>query len=99
MHRRAAIAMGVEREWAYVPARLDDCPVCGEKIKQGVAVCKHCRAILDEDKAAKHGLHRENAEFRTVVVKGGSTPANGTNRAAVQAVSSPSNHPSGNSRR
>lgn len=57
MHRRAALAMGAEREWAYVPVQMTECPACGEKVKQGVAVCKHCRAILDEEKAAKHGLH------------------------------------------
>ncbi len=57
MHRRAAIALGVEREWAYVPMRTTECPACGEKIKSGVAVCKHCHAILDPEKAAKHGLH------------------------------------------
>ena len=56
MHRRAALALGVEREWAYVPMRLMDCPACGEKLKPGVAVCKHCGAILDEAKAAQHGL-------------------------------------------
>ncbi len=56
MHRRAAIALGVEREWAYVPTRTSECPACGEKIKTGVAVCKHCHAILDSEKAAKHGL-------------------------------------------
>ena len=56
MHRRAAIALGVEREWAYVPTRTSECPACGEKIKIGVAVCKHCHAILDAEKAAKHGL-------------------------------------------
>jgi hypothetical protein len=56
LHRRAAISLGVEREWAYVPMRMNDCPACGEKVKQGVAVCKHCAAILDAEKAAKHGL-------------------------------------------
>ena len=56
MHRRAAMALGVEREWAYVPTRTSECPACGEKIKDGVAVCKHCHAILDAEKAAKHGL-------------------------------------------
>jgi hypothetical protein len=56
LHRRAAIALGVEREWAYVPMRMGDCPACGEKVKIGVAVCRHCSAILDEEKAAKHGL-------------------------------------------
>jgi hypothetical protein len=56
LHRRAAIALGIEREWAYVPMRMADCPACGEKVKPGVAVCRHCRAILDQEKAAKHGL-------------------------------------------
>ena len=56
LHRRAAIALGVEREWAYVPTRFADCPACGEKVKPSVAVCKHCGAILDAEKAAKHGL-------------------------------------------
>jgi hypothetical protein len=56
LHRRAAIALGVEREWAYVPLRMSECPACGEKVKAGVAVCKHCHAILDAEKAAKHGL-------------------------------------------
>jgi hypothetical protein len=56
LHRRAAIALGLEREWAYVPTRMNDCPACGEKVKLGVAVCRHCSAILDAEKAAKHGL-------------------------------------------
>src|SRR3984957_4410027 len=56
LHRRAAMALGVEREWAYVPVRLSECPACGEKVKAGVAVCKHCHAILDAEKAAQHGL-------------------------------------------
>jgi hypothetical protein len=56
LHRRAAMAIGAEREWAYVPMRLSDCPACGEKVKTGVAVCRHCHAILDAEKAAQHGL-------------------------------------------
>jgi hypothetical protein len=56
LHRRAAISLGVERDWAYVPLRMNECPACGEKVKPAVAVCKHCGAILDAEKAAKHGL-------------------------------------------
>jgi len=56
MHRRAAMSLGIEREWAYVPVHLQECPACGEKVKAGVAVCKHCHAILDAEKAAQHGL-------------------------------------------
>jgi len=56
LHRRAAMALGVEREWAYVPTRMAECPACGERVKPEVAVCKHCSAILNAEKAAKHGL-------------------------------------------
>lgn len=54
MHRRAALAMKVEREWAYVPQRSVDCPACGEKLRPGVAICKHCNAVLDAARAAKY---------------------------------------------
>jgi hypothetical protein len=56
LHRRAALALGIERDWAYVPMRQMECPACGEKLKLGVAVCRHCHAILDAEKAARHGL-------------------------------------------
>jgi hypothetical protein len=59
MHRRAAMAMGLEREWAYVPQRQMDCPACGEKVKPGVALCRHCGAILDAERAARFGLGGE----------------------------------------
>jgi hypothetical protein len=61
LHRRAALSIGVEREWAYVPMRLQDCPACGEKVKAGVAVCKHCRAVLDHEKAAQYALGSSQA--------------------------------------
>jgi hypothetical protein len=54
MHRRAVMAMKLEREWAYVPQRSVDCPACGEKLKPGVALCKHCGATLDAERAAKY---------------------------------------------
>jgi hypothetical protein len=63
MHRRAAMSLGVEREWAYVPMHLQECPACGEKVKAGVAICKHCHAILDAEKAAQHGLGAANANL------------------------------------
>lgn len=54
MHRRAAKNMGLEREWAYVPQRSVDCPACGEKVREGVAICRHCNAVLDTERAAKY---------------------------------------------
>jgi hypothetical protein len=75
LHRRAAISLGVEREWAYVPMRTAECPVCGEKVKSGVAVCKHCHAILDREKAARHGLGRPGDVATEARAAGGNVPA------------------------
>lgn len=55
-HRRAANLLGQERPWSYMPSTLVDCPACGGKIKTGVAICAHCNAILDREKAQEFGL-------------------------------------------
>ena len=65
VHRRAALALGLEREWAYVPQKMVDCPVCGEKVKPGVALCRHCGAVLDPEKAAKHGVGAQHVASAT----------------------------------
>jgi len=56
LERRAARQLGVEKPWLYDSKPLADCPVCAEKIKHGVAVCRSCGAILDREKAAQYGL-------------------------------------------
>lgn len=79
LHRRAAMALGVEREWAYVPVRTSECPACGERVKTGVAICKHCHAILDAEKAAQNGLGSAAAPAETrTAPRGKGTPAHTT---------------------
>ena len=56
LERRAARQLGLEKPWLYDPKPMTDCPVCAEKIKPGVAVCRSCGAILDREKAAQYGL-------------------------------------------
>src|SRR5277367_6970410 len=56
LERRAARQLGLEKPWLYDPRPLAECPVCAEKIKHGVAVCRSCGAILDREKAAQYGL-------------------------------------------
>jgi hypothetical protein len=56
LERRAARQLGLEKPWLYDARPLAECPVCAEKIKHGVAVCKSCGAILDREKAAQYGL-------------------------------------------
>ena len=73
LERRAARELGVEKPWLYDSKPLADCPVCAEKIKHGVAVCRSCGAILDREKAAQYGL-----------VAGESTPSPRKNRAHVE---------------
>jgi hypothetical protein len=90
LHRRAAMALGVEREWAYVPLRLSECPACGEKVKTGVAVCKHCGAILDAEKASKHGLGARHGSWDSIARgqngSGGSKEAGPETKERTQAV-------------
>lgn len=62
MHRRAAFSLGLQREWAYAPEASRECPACGEKVRAGVAVCKHCKAVLDEERAAKYFPNRASCE-------------------------------------
>jgi hypothetical protein len=56
LERRAARQLGLEKPWLYDPKPMAECPVCAEKIKPGVAVCRACGAILDREKAAHYGL-------------------------------------------
>lgn len=56
LHRRAVKLLGLEREWAYEPVAMAECPVCGERIKPNVALCKSCGAILDREKARQFGV-------------------------------------------
>ncbi len=60
MHRRATLSLGIERDWAYVPQQFIECPACAEKVKPSVAVCRHCHAVLDAEKAAKLGVPRKS---------------------------------------
>lgn len=95
LHRRAAIALGIEREWAYVPTRMKDCPACGEKVKEGVAVCRHCHAILNEETAAKHGItmaRSPSTSTETVSGSGVASSASGA-RSNGPAESGPSANP------
>lgn len=46
----------VDRDWLSNVKPMVDCPVCGEAIKRGVAMCRHCTAILDQAKAAAYGI-------------------------------------------
>jgi hypothetical protein len=62
--KRAVVEMGIEgKEWMSLapPAKppMFDCPVCGEDLKVGVAMCKSCGAILDKEKAAKYSYSSE----------------------------------------
>ena len=63
--RRAAARLGLEKEWHYQARETEECPGCGDRVKQGVAVCKSCGAILDREKAAALGLGQAVQESRT----------------------------------
>jgi hypothetical protein len=75
LERRAARQLGLEKPWLYDPKPLAECPVCAEKIKPGVAVCRSCGAILDREKAAQYGLAPKERPRREVRPSGTGTPA------------------------
>lgn len=68
VHRRAALYLGEEREWAYVARRKVDCPFCSEKVVPGVAICRSCNSILDPDKALAGGLISAQ-QHKTIVME------------------------------
>ena len=49
--RRAVKELKLEKEWAYEPQEMNECPGCGRKVSPKAAVCSHCFAVLDEKKA------------------------------------------------
>jgi hypothetical protein len=63
-HRKAAKFLNQKRDWSEVSGQLDQCPACFESINPGSAVCKHCEAVLDDDRARKFRL----GPYRTVAV-------------------------------
>lgn len=55
--KRAVKRLGLQREWAgVIPERMMDCPVCKSTIKDGAAICLHCHAIINPEKARAHGI-------------------------------------------
>ncbi len=65
VQRRAARALGIDRPWLVKLTAMSDCPACGGAVKAGAAVCRHCGAILDDEKAAKFGIVRPASSART----------------------------------
>lgn len=65
VQRRAARHLGLDRPWLVKIAPMQECPVCGEALRAGVAVCRYCGAVLDEEKAARYrvaGARQAGAE-------------------------------------
>jgi len=56
LERRAARELKLEKPWLYDPKPRQECPVCGDNLKPGVAMCRSCGAILDRDRAEKYGI-------------------------------------------
>ena len=52
--RSAAREMGVKRTWLYEATEMAACPACGSPVLPEVAVCRTCKAVIDEAKARKH---------------------------------------------
>jgi hypothetical protein len=79
VQRRAARFLGLDRPWLVKIAPMQECPVCGEALKAGVAMCRYCSAVLDEEKAARYrvaGPHHAGGDAGVPVASAiGGTPA------------------------
>lgn len=60
--RRAARALRIERVWLYDAQPQNACPACGTAVSPGIAVCKSCHAVIDEEKARKFFPERFKAQ-------------------------------------
>ena len=58
VQRRAAKHLRLDRPWLMKIAPMQECPVCGDPVKIGVAMCRHCGAVLDAAKAARYQFSR-----------------------------------------
>ncbi len=47
--RRAALSLGIEREWATILRERRDCPGCGESVLAHVAFCRQCKTIINKE--------------------------------------------------
>ena len=58
LHRWAAGYLGLNRDYTSLEKQFEtaECPACGLNIRQGVAICFNCKAVLDPEKAKKFGL-------------------------------------------
>lgn len=45
--RRAAKALGIERDWATLLRERIDCPGCGESVLAHVAFCRQCKTVIN----------------------------------------------------
>ena len=82
VQRRAARALGIDRPWLVKLTAMSECPACGGTVKAGAAVCRHCAAILDEEKAAKFGIVRRAVDSQTETKARRETEPEGTAVAA-----------------
>jgi hypothetical protein len=53
VHHTAADYFKIETVWHRKFTATQDCPGCGGTIKQGIVLCPHCKAVLDEKQARK----------------------------------------------
>jgi hypothetical protein len=58
--RRAARYLGqLDKPWLFDTKTAEKCPACAEQVKGGAVVCRHCGFILDEAKAKKLGIGKQ----------------------------------------
>jgi len=65
LYNWATQQLGLKPLWGNLEHTMSQCPECGEDIREGANVCKHCHLAIDEQsvKARAQQRARENAEI------------------------------------
>ncbi len=65
LYNWATLHLGLKPLWGNLAHTMSQCPECGEDIREGANVCKHCHMAIDEQsvKARAHKRALENAEI------------------------------------
>lgn len=68
LHHAAATYLGIETDWHRQHIAKTPCIACGEPINPKAALCNHCGAVIDWDRAVRSGLRTKAQKDEAMLV-------------------------------
>lgn len=88
-YNEAATILGQKPLWGNLDHTMSECPECGEDIRQGARVCKHCHLAIDPASVEARRITRER-EAQSVLEVGAAQAETGDESPRQEAVAAPS---------